>query len=65
MTVAELRKALERLPDEMLVGVEDSDDETVKVRWAGVLGDNLEDGTGTGQFYFFISAMGGVPLFDR
>ena len=64
MTVAELRQALEGLPDDMVVGVDDADDVTCEVQFAKVIYDNREDGTGTGLPYFYIRTQGGVPLFS-
>jgi hypothetical protein len=58
MTVAELRKALEGLPDFLLIGTCDQDDVTCEVQVAQEVSD-----AGSGKSFFLIRANGGFPLF--
>lgn len=59
MTVAELRKRLEGVPDEMLVGTEDADGTVCEIQSAGVTSHHI-----TGAQYFYIHPNGGYPLFE-
>lgn len=59
-TVGDLRKALEGLPDELLIGAEDSDEVVCDVAWAGATFNDT-----TGDQYFLIRARGGFPLFEE
>jgi len=56
MTVGELKKRLETIPDDMFVGVEDRYGIVCEIHYAGVTRDE------SGDAYFLIWARGGYPL---
>ena len=60
MTVAELRKALEGLPDEMRVGVVDADEKEAEIQFLGATSHYV-----TGEMYFLIVPNAGYPLFGE
>lgn len=58
MTVGELKKRIGDLPDEMLVGAEDSNGVTCEIQFAGVVSDDW-----SGIQHLLIRANGGYRLF--
>jgi hypothetical protein len=59
MTVAELRKCLEDVPGEMLVGAEDADGMVCEIQSAGITSDEF-----SGTQFFHIHPNGGYYLFE-
>jgi hypothetical protein len=59
MNIGELRKAIEGLPDDMRVGVQDADGEIVEVQSAQVLQGEMPEA------FFYIHPNGGFGLFDE